>query len=234
MVEFTAELLRKILPRCKTPASWVGPLNQVITQFEINTEQRVAAFIAQMAVESQQLNRLEEDLNYTAQRLTKVWPKRFLTIKAAEPYAHAPEKLANFVYANRLGNGNRASGDGWRYRGRGLLQLTGRGNYAKAAEDLKNPSYLVTPDLLGTPPHAVLSAAHFWQHHGLNQLADLTDDDDKKFDKITQIVTGDQTGASQRRQFWNAARKALGLGSPAVAIAASPRGRPPMKKKAKA
>jgi len=177
MIELTADQLRKIVPKCKNPRAWIDPLNRAMARFGIDTAQRAAAFIAQIAEESGQLNRLEENLSYSAKRLTQVWPSRFPTLDAAQAYARAPEKLANFVYAGRLGNGDTASGDGWRYRGRGLLQISGRANYAAAAKALGNP-YEDNPDLLATPPHAALSAAQFWQAKGLNALAD---DEQKHF-----------------------------------------------------
>ena len=116
--------------------AYLGPLNGALNEFEINTPLREAAFLAQTAHESQNFTRLVENLNYSAKRLTQVWPKRFPTLDKAQPYANNPEKLANFTYANRNGNGSEASGDGWKYRGRGFIQITGRANYKACSDGL--------------------------------------------------------------------------------------------------
>jgi putative chitinase len=203
-MQLTVDLLTRILPGCKNPAQWVDPLNQAMARFKIDTGRRAATFIAQIAEESGSLNRLEESLDYGAQRLMQVWPKLFGTIDIARNYEHAPEKLANFVYAHRLGNGDESSGDGWHFRGRGLIQITGRANYANAAAALGNP-YEDQPELLAMPSHAALSAGWFWFEKGLNELAD----DDDKFSKITERINGALTGDAQRRQFWAQAREVL-------------------------
>src|SRR5215469_9225252 len=197
MVELSADLLKEIGPGCPDPDAWVAPLNDAMARFEINTARRAAAFLAQLAQESAEFGKLEEDLDYRAQRLVAVWPKRFPTVAAAKPYEHAPEKLANHVYAGRLGNGDEASGDGWRFRGRGLIQITGRDNYRSAAAALGRP-YEEQPELLAAPPDAGLTAAHFWKSRGLNELAD----DDQNFSEITRRINGGLTGDEQRRRFW--------------------------------
>src|SRR4029453_2056107 len=125
----TSEQLKKVVPKCRDVPGWTAALNKAMDRFEINSIQRIAAFLAQLAHESGEFERLRESLNYSAERLTKVWPNRFPTVAAAEPFARNEQKLGNKVYANRLGNGDEASGDGFRYRGRGLIQLTGRANY---------------------------------------------------------------------------------------------------------
>lgn len=153
----SAELLR-IMPKCADPDGWVDPLNQAMARFRIDTPARVAAFLAQIAQESGQLNKLVENLNYSAKRLMEVWPNRFPDMDKANRYANNPEKLANYVYASRLGNGNEASGDGWAYRGRGLIQITGRGNYRSVASALGLPLE-AQPELLEQALPAALSAA---------------------------------------------------------------------------
>ena len=147
---------------------------------------RVAAFLAQIAHESQELNRLVENLNYSAAALMSTWPKRFPTLADAEPYARQPERIANRAYANRLGNGAEQSGDGWRYRGRGIIQVTGRGNYHEIGAALALPLD-VQPELLEQPANAALSASWFWKSHLLNPLADhqTNDIDDADFLTIT-------------------------------------------------
>ena len=121
----TAPQMSQIFVHCAQPDAWVAALNPAMSDFDITTPPRTAAFLSQIAYESGEFNHLLENLNYSAQRLVQVWPSRFPTLPVAIPYAGDPEKLANFIYANRLGNGPPASGDGWKYRGRGLIQLDG-------------------------------------------------------------------------------------------------------------
>ena len=127
---------------------WEIPLNQVFVKYDLDTPKRQAAFIGQCAVESANFTRLQENLNYSAQRLTQVWPSRFPNISMAEPYANNPEKLADFVYAGRMGN--LQDGDGWKFHGRGLIQLTGRENYANCGSGI-GVDLIDNPDLLLTP-----------------------------------------------------------------------------------
>ncbi|HEY2899722.1 MAG TPA: glycoside hydrolase family 19 protein [Polyangia bacterium] len=143
-------------------------------RYEITrSARRMAAFLGHIAHESGYLHSVEENLRYKdTDRLAKVYPSAFKTPVDAEPYVNKPEALANKVYANRIGNGDAASGDGWKYRGRGLIQITGRGNYAAFAKDV-NVDVVQNPDLVATPPYAALSAAWFWKKHGLNDLADI-------------------------------------------------------------
>jgi len=110
----TSEQILEMLPHCRQPDLWATALDAAMARFDIATPSRAAAFLAQIAYESGELNHLSENLDYSPQRLTEVWPKRFPTLAAAIPYAHNPVKLANFVYASRLGNGDEASGDGWK------------------------------------------------------------------------------------------------------------------------
>lgn len=201
----TAAQLAKIFPACKTPDVWAQALKPAMERYEINTSNRMAAFLAQTGYESSQFNRLVENLNYsTAKRLVWVWPKRFPTEQYALPYVNNPQKLANFVYAGRLGNGNAASGDGFRYRGRGLIQLTGRSNYQSAAKAM-GIDCLNDPDMLLQAPYAALSAAHFWYANGLNAKADddTPDDDLEDFREITRVVNGGYTGVNDRLALFN-------------------------------
>jgi putative chitinase len=172
----TGMLLRQALPRVRGTAAetWVGPLNGACTRYEITrTARRMAAFLGHIAHESGYLHAVEENLRYKdADRLTKVFPSAFKTPADAGPYVDKPDALANKVYANRMGNGDPASGDGWRYRGRGLIQLTGRDNYVAFAKDV-DMAVVQNPDLVATPRYAALSAAWFWKKHGLNELADI-------------------------------------------------------------
>ena len=201
----TSELLKTVFPACNDPDGWARALPPALERFEIDSPPRIASFLAQTGYESSQFNRLVESLLYkTALRLTKVWPKRFPDAQSAEPYVGDEEKLANFVYADRLGNGDVGSGDGYRFRGRGLIQLTGRSNYAIAGKALALP-LVEQPDLLLIQRNAAVSAAWFWGSRGLNALADdLTGDDDlEDFATITQRINGGKVGLQERLALLN-------------------------------
>ncbi len=206
-VRLTAARLQTLMPLCPDPKGWVSPLNGAMKRFEINTPARAAAFLAQAAHESGELRWLVERLGYSAPRLMAVWPRRFPTLAIAQGYANAPERLANFVYANRLGNGDAASGDGWRYRGRGIFQITGRGNYRRIGEALGLPLE-DEPARVEQPEVAALTAAQFWQSRGLNELADdrSDDNDGADFETICVLVNGGREGLASRRAYWDAAR----------------------------
>jgi putative chitinase len=208
----TAPQMSQIFVHCAQPDAWVAALNPAMNDFDITTPARTAAFLSQIAYESGEFNHLLENLNYSAQRLVQVWPSRFPTLPVAIPYAGNPEKLANYIYANRLGNGPPESGDGWKYRGRGLIQLTGRGNYQQAATGIGRP-LVDQPDLLLQPEVAARSAAFFWKSHGLNELADdrSGDDDNADFQLITIRINGGTNGLDGRRAYWAQAKNALGV-----------------------
>jgi putative chitinase len=194
-----AGLLQSVFPKCKDPGAWADSLNLALSKYSINSVDRIASFLAQTGYESGQYNDLEENLHYTAARLVKVWPKRFPNVTFAAAYVDNPEKLANMVYANRIGNGDLQSGDGFRYRGRGLIQLTGRSNYAAASKAI-GADLSGNPDLLLQPQAASMSAAWFWQTRGLNELADdRTDDNDlADFTEITRRINGGTIGVNDR------------------------------------
>lgn len=207
----TADKLKKALPLCPDPDAWAKALAPALDRYEINTHDRICSFLAQVGHESGQFRTLVESLTYsTAARLMKVFPKRFPTLASAAPYVKNPQGLANFVYANRLGNGDAASGDGFRYRGRGLIQLTGKSNYIAAGKaigvDLVNH-----PDSLVEPPYAALSAAWFWQSHGLNALADdkTGDSDLEDFREITRRINGGYVGLQERFALYKQIGKVL-------------------------
>lgn len=196
----TPTQLKKILPKCSNQNDWMRPLNDAMRRFEINTPIRAAAFLAQLAVESSEFNVLEERLNYSPGRLTAVWPKRFPDPVKALPYSRNPEKLANAVYADRLGNGDEASGDGYRYRGRGLIQITGRDNYRKVGE-LLDIDLIHMPDTLLQPKYAALSAGAFWEMNDLNELDDIRE--------ISRKVNGGEHGLEQRVAYYERALEVL-------------------------
>lgn len=159
-----------------TPAlaeKWCIPLRYTCSNFDINTPERIAGFLAQVGHESGGLRFTVENLNYRAEALTRVWPSRFPP-GVAESYAMQPERIANRAYADRMGNGDEASGEGWAYRGRGLIQLTGKDSYAAFSLAADNNA-LLEPDLVAKVELAALSAGWFWSSKGLNALADNRD-----------------------------------------------------------
>jgi len=163
-----------------------------------NTVNRRAAFIGQLCVESAHFSRVTENLNYSAPGLLATFPHHFTNVIQANNYAHQPEKIANRVYANRMGNGNEASGDGWKYRGRGLIQLTGKDNYAAF-------SHATDPDYIATTSGAVNSAVWFYTvKHNLNPFADTCD-----IEAITKVINGGTTALADRIKFYNNALKIL-------------------------
>ena len=207
----TITQLKKALPLCNRPEDWLGPLNIAFEKYEIKSAARISAFLAQVGYESGQLNRLEEGLIYrTSARLMKIWPKRFRTEASALPYVNNPSALANFVYADRLGNGPFQSGDGYTFRGRGLIQITGRSNYTAAGKALGIDA-VGHPELLALVPHAAMGAAWFWYSHGLNELADdnTSDDDLEDFGTITLIINGAKTGLQDRLALYKSVEVAL-------------------------
>jgi putative chitinase len=157
----------------KVIEDYLEPLNKTLEKFNINTPKRIAMFMAQVGHESAGLTQTQENLNYRADRLTVVFPRHFRDVDPAS-YARNPEKIANRVYANRMGNGPETSGDGYRYRGRGLIQLTGRDNYSRFALGM-GMTIEEAVAYLGTPEGAAMSAGWFWQTNGLNEIADRGD-----------------------------------------------------------
>lgn len=164
---------------------FLEPLNDACARFDITTPGRRAAFIAQCMVESQGFTRTEENCRWrTPERIVQFFPSRVHDLRAAMALVNRPQEFANVVYAGKNGNGGITTGDGWRYRGRGLIQLTGRDNYADAATALAAP-YLENPDIVALPHHACLTAAWYWHANKLNLLADAA-----LIDQITRRVNG--------------------------------------------
>ena len=176
-------------------AKWASPITIAMDRYDINTPARQAAFIAQIAHESAKFSRIVENLNYSETALLANFHRHF-TADEAKDYARQQTRIANRVYANRIGNGDEASGDGWKYRGRGLIQITGKNNY-KAVGDALGRDLLIAPDQLLNTDLAAQSAAWYWKTHGLNQLADSGD-----FDAITARINGGQNGRDDRRALW--------------------------------
>ena len=206
MSTVTLNLLKQICPATKSTvlAKYVDPLNTVGEHFGFfENPKRMAAFLAQVAHESGGFNFTKEGLNYSAQALNKTFKKYFPTVASAQPYARQPAKIANRVYAGRMGNGNEASGDGYRFCGRGLIQLTGRTNYTKFAQSI-NQSLDQTIAYLETPAGAVASAGWFWDANKLNIYADKGD-----FVGLTRRINGGTIGLADRQHHYQIALTAL-------------------------
>lgn len=184
---------------------FVEPLGSACERYAINKPARIAAFIAQAAHESQEFTRLEENLFYrNPERIRQVWPTRVRSMAEAAKLIRNPERLANTVYANRLGNGDESSGDGWLFRGRGLFQLTGRANYMAAGSSIGNP-YKTHPELVREPWHAALTAAWFWASIDGNNLADAS-----LIDTLTRKINGPaMLAADERRSRFDEALRAF-------------------------
>ncbi len=183
-------------------AVYASALAEAMARHEINTPLRQAAFLGQIAHESARLSVVEENLNYSAERLCAVWPSRFPTPASAQPFARNPEALANKVYGGRMGN--TAPGSGWKFRGRGLKQLTGHDNY-KALTAATGIDFVSNPDLLTQPAHAAMSAAWFWKANGCNALADKKD-----WASLTRKINGGTLGLAERIALTERAMKVLG------------------------
>ena len=193
----TVEQFKELFPRNQNAEDWVDAINDILPDFDINTPKRVAAFLAQCGHESAGFSVLKENLNYSAEGLNNIFPKYFKNAgRDATKYARQPEKIANVVYANRMGNGDEASGDGWKYRGRGPIQLTGKDNYRAFANDyFEDPETLLNdPDLLiDHIPTSLLAAVWFWQKNKLNVQADAGD-----IKTMTKKINGGFIGLEDR------------------------------------
>ena len=182
---------------------WVTALNDTFSQFGILTPNQQAAFIGQCGHECGHFRILEENLNYRAATLMKLWPKRFPTLEIANQYAGNPKKIANMVYANRMGNRDEASGDGYRFRGRGCIQLTGHSNYYHAGKAL-GVDFVMEPDLVATPKYAAMTAGWFWSTHGCNELAEAAN-----WVGLTKKINGGTIGLDDRIAHTKQALEAL-------------------------
>lgn len=204
-----------VAAKVKDPDKWLQPVIDTCAEFEINTPQRIAAFIAQTSHESGGYTMLTENLNYRAATLAACWPNRFAELgpnkkpkrtekgaliptKLAESIAGKPELIANLVYSGRMGNGPAESGEGWKYRGRGLKQLTGKDN-AKRCGDALGVDFVGNPDLLLEPIYAARSAGWFWKSNNLSPFADSGD-----IEGMTKKINGGLIGIDQRKKLYQA------------------------------
>jgi putative chitinase len=199
----TPQTFAKMIPTNKNPDIWFQPAVEMFKKYDINTENRIAGFMSQTAHESGDFQTVVENLNYSWQGLRKTFGKYFKTDEEAKKYHRKPEEIANVVYANRMGNGNTASGDGWRFRGRGLIQLTGRNNMTAFANSIKK-----TPENAAlyceTPKGALESACWFWKTNNLNRFCDAND-----INGLSRAVNGGTNGLSDRIKRYNDAKAIL-------------------------
>lgn len=203
--DFKKEHLTAIIGKNPYMDYWYDALCQILPEYEINTPQRVASFIAQCAHESGGFRFLQENLNYRAESLVKTWPRHFPSLEIAKQYQRKPEKIANRAYANRMGNGDEASGDGWRYLGRGLIQLTGKNNYTFFAASVGIEDMDECAEYLGTFEGAIQSACFFWEQNKLNKWADNGD-----IVTMSKRINGGTIGMDDRIMKYNKALKILG------------------------
>ena len=196
--------LAQLIPGNPYVDHWHHALEQALPDYDINTPPRVAAFIAQCAHESGGFKFLKENLNYKAESLSRVWPKYFKDPAVAKQYAHNQEAIANRAYANRMGNGDEASGDGWRFCGRGLIQLTGRSNYQSFADSIETDIDDI-PEYLATFEGSCQSAAWFWETNNLNKWADIGD-----ILTLTKKINGGVLGLADRQKHYEHALHVIG------------------------
>jgi len=195
-MELTLDQLKQVIPKNQYVGYWHHALAQLLPQYEINTPDRIAAFLAQCAHESGGFVFIKENLNYKWQSLRKVFPKYFPTDALAQQYEKQPQKIANRVYANRMGNGPEESGDGYKFCGRGLIQVTGRDNYSWFAASLQ-----ISPEeaseYMETFEGAAQSACWFWESNNLNQWADKQD-----ILTLTKRINGGTIGLEDRKKHY--------------------------------
>lgn len=203
--DFTIDKFKQLIVNPKSD-EWFVAVYDNLPSYQIDTKLRVAAWIAQVGHESGSFKWLVENLNYSADRLLAVFPYYFQDIDMANQYAYQPEKIANRVYSNRLGNGPEYSGDGWKFRGRGIIQVTGKENYTKCSEALYGDKNILldTPEILADMDGAVRSACWFWNSRNLNGYADQGD-----MLTITKRINGGTNGYSDRINRYNLAMSVL-------------------------
>ena len=203
----TAEQFKQLFPRAQDPQSWVDSMNNVFPNYELDSPKRIAAFLAQCGHESGGWTVFEENLNYSAKGLMGIFKKYFPDEATATAYQRQPEKIANKVYANRMGNGPESSGDGWKYRGRGPIQLTGKDNYRAFAKEMFDDweNLFNNPDWVNADrDFALMSAIWFWNKNKLNREADAGD-----IKTMTRKINGGYIGLEDRIHHYEDAIKLL-------------------------
>lgn len=203
--DFTVDMLKDALPKMKDHDEWFEAMAKVLPQYDIDTPERVAMFLAQCSHESMNFNTLEENLKYSKSALNRVFRKYFGSKRDASEYAYKPEKIANVVYSNRMGNGDEASGDGWRYRGRGVIQLTGKSNYSKFAKSI-GATLDQAIDYLSTKMGALEGACWFWEENNINRYADTND-----VRGSTKRINGGYNGLKDRENYYNHISSVFGV-----------------------
>ena len=203
-MSLTLDQLKQMVHGIPYADHWHSALSQLLPDYEINTPKRIAAFIAQCAHESGGFRFLKENLNYKAESLMKVFPKYFHDISLAKAYEKQPVKIASRIYANRMGNGDEASQEGYKYCGRGLIQLTGKDNYSWFAASIETPVEQVS-EYLETFEGAAQSACWFWENNNLNKEADAGD-----IKTMTRKINGGYIGLEDRIKHYNHALHVLG------------------------
>jgi putative chitinase len=197
----TVEQFTHMFPKNKNAQAWTAALVEVLPTYQIDTPERIASFLAQCGHESAGFTVLQENLNYSAEGLNKIFHKYFPTLESAQPYARKPEMIANRVYASRMGNGDEHSGEGYKFRGRGPIQLTGKDNYAACSDFLfQDDTLLQNPDMLLDPEYALHSACWFWWKNDLNTYADNAD-----LVTMTKRINGGTIGLDDRIKHYNEA-----------------------------
>jgi len=199
----TLQQLKAILPNNKSPQLLLDALNTILPKYNINTKERIACFLAQCGHESGEFNILKENLNYTDKSLCTIWPKRFPSLKVAAPYNRNPEKIANKIYADRMGNGNELSGDGYKFRGRGCIQMTGKENYTKFAKHI-GKTLEETIVYCESIEGAIESGCYYWSTHNLNVFVDKKD-----FIGLTKAINGGVIGLEERKKHYDKAISVL-------------------------
>jgi putative chitinase len=183
-------------------AEWSEPLTTTFTSFGIDDVRKQAAFLGQCAHECNHFKTLEENLNYSAATLQRLFGHKFKSGEV-EVYAHHPEKIANRIYSSRMGNRDESSGDGWRFHGRGCIQLTGHDNYYHFGQAI-GQNMVMKPEQVALPMYAALSAGWFWKTHGCNDLAEV-----KNWEGLTKRINGGTFGLQERIALTNRALQIL-------------------------
>jgi len=201
----TITQLEQMFPQAKQAnlALYLDALNSTMDANSINTKNRIAGFLAQCCHESGNFSAVVENLNYSSDALHTLYPKYFPSVEVADQYSRQPQKIANHMYANRMGNGDEASGEGWKFRGRGIIQITGKTNYTLCGTSLQL-DLVTNPTLLETPLDATRSAGWYWTLHNINAAADADD-----IVHMTKIINGGTNGLDNRTKLYNQAKAVL-------------------------